>query len=182
MGIEIEKKFTIKHLPKDVEKYPYHLIEQAYLNVHPAIRVRREDDSFYMTYKGVNGAMVKEEYNLFLDEKSYTHLLEKADGIVISKKRVLIPLNENAFSKDYLDKNKSLKEKIEKREVKIELDIFEKDLEGICFAEVEFPTVEDADNYIKADWFLEEVTGQKKYSNAFMSRCSKDEIKKLFSL
>ena len=98
MGIEIEKKFTIKHLPKDVEKYPYHLIEQAYLNVHPAIRVRREDDSFYMTYKGVNGVMVKEEYNLFLDEKSYTHLLEKADGIVISKKRVLIPLIENAFS------------------------------------------------------------------------------------
>ncbi len=52
MGVEIEKKFTVKQLPEDLDKYPFHVIEQAYLNVNPAIRVRREDDIYYMTYKG----------------------------------------------------------------------------------------------------------------------------------
>ena len=51
MGVEIERKFTVRHLPEDLDKYPYHVIEQGYLNVSPAIRVRREDDSCYMTYK-----------------------------------------------------------------------------------------------------------------------------------
>ena len=46
MGVEIEKKFTVKDIPFDLEQYPYHDIEQGYLNVHPAIRVRREDDIY----------------------------------------------------------------------------------------------------------------------------------------
>ncbi len=52
MGIEIEKKFTIKELPNDLSTFPHHIIEQGYLNVSPAVRVRREDDNYYMTYKG----------------------------------------------------------------------------------------------------------------------------------
>lgn len=51
MGVEIERKFTVKKLPDNLESYPFHVIEQAYLNVSPAIRVRREDDTYYMTYK-----------------------------------------------------------------------------------------------------------------------------------
>lgn len=51
MGVEIERKFTVKKLPDNIESYPFHVIEQAYLNVSPAIRVRREDDTYYMTYK-----------------------------------------------------------------------------------------------------------------------------------
>ena len=51
MGVEIERKYTVKELPKDLDKYPFHVIEQGYLNVSPAIRVRREDDTYYMTYR-----------------------------------------------------------------------------------------------------------------------------------
>ena len=50
--MEIERKFTIKHLPDNLDLYPVHTIEQAYLNTDPVIRIRREDDEFYMTYKG----------------------------------------------------------------------------------------------------------------------------------
>lgn len=89
--MEIERKFTVRKLPDNLDSYPFHIIEQAYLNTDPVVRIRREDDAFYLTYKG-KGMMAREEYNLPLNKDSYYHLLEKADGNIISKKRYLIPL------------------------------------------------------------------------------------------
>ena len=93
--MEIERKFTIKELPADLESYPFHHIEQAYLNASPVVRVRKEDDEYYLTYNG-SGLMAREEYNLPLDEASYRHLLKKADGNVISKKRYDDPGREQS--------------------------------------------------------------------------------------
>ena len=73
--MEIERKFLINYLPESIESSKYHIIEQAYLNTSPVVRIRREDNSFYLTYKG-GGKMAREEYNLPLDEKSDYHLLE----------------------------------------------------------------------------------------------------------
>ena len=64
--MEIERKFTIRELPAGLEEYPFHHIEQAYLNVSPVVRVRKEDDEYYLTYKG-DGMMAREEYNLPLN-------------------------------------------------------------------------------------------------------------------
>ena len=50
--MEIERKFTIKELPADLDSYPSHHIEQGYLNTSPVIRIRKEDDEYYLTYKG----------------------------------------------------------------------------------------------------------------------------------
>ncbi len=196
MGVEIERKFTVKRLPDDLESYPYHVIEQGYLNVHPAIRVRREDDHFYMTYKGDISSIAKDmnapiesnthredqnqsdprvapigktEYNMPLDEASYNHLVAKADGNVIRKKRYLIPLNEDAFEETALLTENGLKEALEGGELKIELDIFEATFDGRVLAEVEFPSEEAARLYRPADWFDEDVTGDPRYSNASMS-------------
>ena len=63
MGKEIERKFIIKELPADLESYAYHELEQGYLNTAPVVRVRREDDTYYLTYKG-SGFIEREEYNL----------------------------------------------------------------------------------------------------------------------
>ena len=90
--MEIERKFLIKELPGDLDNYPCHKIEQAYLNTNPVVRIRRQDDTYILTYKG-EGHMVREEYNLPLNETSYCHLKEKADGIVLSKTRYLLPLD-----------------------------------------------------------------------------------------
>ena len=57
----------------------------------PVVRVRREDDSYYLTYKG-KGLLAREEYNLPLTKESYEHLLKKADGLVLTKVRWLLPL------------------------------------------------------------------------------------------
>ena len=151
MGMEIERKFTIKELPADVEEHDFHIIEQAYLTVEPAIRVRREDDRYYMTYKGVAGdntALAHEEYNLPLTKEAYETLASKADGTVIRKKRYLIPYAGYT----------------------IELDVFAEPFKPLIIAEVEFPTVAEADDFTPPAWFDEDVTGKREYSNACLSR------------
>ena len=45
--MEIERKFTLKRLPANLEQYPHYEIEQAYLNVDPVIRIRKQDDDYY---------------------------------------------------------------------------------------------------------------------------------------
>jgi CYTH domain-containing protein len=175
MGIEIERKFTVKELPKDLDKYPFHEIEQGYLNVNPAVRVRRQDDEYYMTYKSskkekaVSGEIGQTEYNMSLDKASYEHLVEKADGNVIKKTRYLLPVNADAFDADYLEKDSVLKEMLDKKEIKIELDVFKAPFEGTIIAEVEFPSEEAASAYHMASWFNEDVTSDYHYKNSYMS-------------
>lgn len=143
--MEIEKKYFIETLPFPPEQYPFHQIEQAYLCTEPVVRIRREDDSFYLTYKS-KGKMVREEYNLPLTEKAYYHLLEKADGKVLSKRRHLIP--------------------IEGTDLTIELDIFSGDYEGLILAEVEFQTEEEANCFAPPAWFSKDVTFSGEYQNS----------------
>ena len=51
----------------------------------------------------------------------------------------------------------------------VELDIFQGELEGLCYAEVEFSSEEEALSFQPLDWFSEELTGEKGYSNAELS-------------
>ena len=57
--MEIERKFTLKSLPDNLESYPSHHIEQVYLNYNPVVRARKQDDEYYLTYKG-SGMMARE--------------------------------------------------------------------------------------------------------------------------
>ena len=47
-GIEIEKKYRVRELPVDIEKFQKIEIEQAYLNhgCKPTLRLRKEDLHF----------------------------------------------------------------------------------------------------------------------------------------
>lgn len=159
--MEIERKFTLKKLPENLETYPCHIIEQAYLNTEPVIRIRQQDDSYYLTYKG-NGLMAREEYNLPLDKPSYQHLLQKADGNVISKRRYVIPLENPQFTDDFIS--------FSTPELVIELDIFEPPFAPLIMAEVEFPSEEMANAFLPPDWFDEDVTMNPEYHNSNMSR------------
>ena len=161
--MEIERKFTIKELPADLESYPFHHIEQAYLNETPVIRVRKEDDDFYLTYKG-SGMMAREESNLPLNREAYYHLREKADGRIISKKRYLIPLPHPSFQKS--DK---LPAPPSDYSLTIELDIFDPPFAPLTMAEVEFGSREAAEAFIPPDWFDEDVTYREEYHNSYMA-------------
>lgn len=159
--MEIERKFTLKELPADLESFPHHEIEQAYLNIEPVIRIRRQDEKYFLTYKG-SGMMAREEYNLPLNEEAYHHLLEKADGNIISKTRYVIPLENPVFSKDFVPS--------ENPQLYIELDVFRAPFAPLIMAEVEFPSVEMANAFVAPDWFLEDVTNDPAYHNSNMSR------------
>lgn len=148
--MEIERKFLIKkeQLPKDLESYPSKKIEQGYLCTEPVVRIRRQNDEYYLTYKS-KGLMAREEYNLPLTQEAYEHLKPKADGIVISKTRYLIP---------------------EKDGLTIELDVFHNDYEGLLLAEVEFSSEAQANKYIPPAWFGKDVTLSSAYHNSTLSR------------
>ena len=146
--MEIERKYLLKELP-DLSKYEFHKIEQAYLCTNPVVRVRREDDTYYMTYKG-GGMMAREEYNLPLNEESYQHLKEKADGNVIGKTRYLIPL--------------------EKDNLVAEVDVFDPPFAPLIMAEVEFESETAANTFVAPEWFGEDVTFDGRYHNSYMSK------------
>ncbi|MBQ3786555.1 MAG: CYTH domain-containing protein [Lachnospiraceae bacterium] len=165
MGKEIERKFLLRSLPDDLSAYRCRYIEQAYLSQKPVIRIRKSDDEYYMTYKG-GGLMERIEYNLPLDRESFEHLLEKADGHVIKKKRYEIPLeaDESVFpdiSKEELEAINS------DNPLKIELDIFSYP-EGLVLAEVEFPDRRLAEAFVMPDMFKEDVTEDPRYHNSNM--------------
>ena len=144
--MEIERKFKVSAIPT-LDSCIYRLLEQGYLSTDPVVRVRREDSRFYLTYKG-QGLLAREEYNLPLTEEAYRHLLQKADGIIIRKRRYLLPYRNHT----------------------IELDIFEKPYEGLVIAEVEFPTEEESISFQPPSWFGEEVTYDSRYHNSALSQ------------
>lgn len=148
--MEIERKFLIDTPPAGYGSYPFHQIEQAYLCTNPVVRIRREDDSYYLTYKS-GGLLSREEYNLPLNAEAYAHLLTKADGNILTKKRYLLPIPESP-------------------ELMIELDIFEGKFAGLILAEVEFPTEESAAAFTPPAWFTKDVTFSGEYQNSRLSR------------
>lgn len=144
--MEIERKFVLKELP-ELSGYQFHVMEQGYLNTDPVVRVRKEDDTYYLTYKG-KGMLEREEYNLSLNREAYEHLVKKADGVIIRKKRYLIPYEK------YL----------------IELDLFDAPYEGLRIAEVEFSSKEEAEGFQPPSWFGREVTYDSRYHNSTLSK------------
>jgi len=159
--MEIERKFLINKLPEDIDSYPFKVIQQAYLNVDPVVRIRQENDQYYLTYKG-KGMMAREETNLALNETAYLHLLEKADGNVISKKRYLIPLKHPGFRAGFPTPP-------EDYSLMIELDVFDAPFAPMMMAEVEFGSTEAAEAFVPPSWFGEEVTYCKQYHNSYMA-------------
>lgn len=151
--MEIERKFLItkENLPKNLSSYPSIQMEQGYLCTGPVVRIRRENEKYFLTYKS-KGLLCREEYNLPLTKDAYEHLKPKCDGILISKTRYRIP---------------------EKSNLTIELDVFHDIYDGLLLAEVEFSSEEEALSYQPPKWFGEDVTFCPQYHNSALSRHEK---------
>ena len=147
-NIEIERKFLVKEIPDKLDTFERIDMTQGYLNTKPVVRIRKENDDYVLTYKG-SGLLSRSEYNLPLNEESFNHLIKKCDGIIISKSRYKIPLKNNLIA---------------------ELDIFKGDLDSLKLVEVEFNSVEEADNFIPPEWFGEDVTTDNRYHNSYISK------------
>lgn len=145
--MEIERKFLIPSIPFSLDEYTCRPIQQGYLCTDPVIRIRRDADSYELTYKS-KGFLSRREETLPLTKDSFLHLLSKIDGRLIQKKRYLIPLDPFV----------------------IELDLFQGDLAPLMLAEVEFPDEATARAFLPPDWFGQEVTYSSAYQNSTLSR------------
>lgn len=148
--MEIERKYLIRQsdIPFDPIKYSCRHIEQGYLCTNPVVRIRRDNDDYFLTYKS-KGFLAREEYNLPLTPEAYRHLKEKVDGHIITKDRYVIPLENNLC---------------------IELDFFSGSLSGLILAEVEFPNETAANSFLPPDWFGKDVTYSSEYHNSTLSQ------------
>lgn len=157
-NVEIERKFLVrkKDIPFDLSKYRFEKIEQGFIYIKPAIRIRKTDDKYYLTIKTkppkeikAKNDLARTEYEIEIPKKCYKYLLKFCLGKVIKKKRYYIPYKRWT----------------------IELDIFENELKGLVYAEVEFNSVKNAEKFKQLEWFYKEVTGIEKYKNTQLSIC-----------
>lgn len=147
--MEIERKYLVTTPPTDYQSWDCVSMEQAYLCTAPVVRIRKENQEYYLTYKS-KGLLAREEYNLPLTKEAYEHLLPKADGIILTKTRYRKP--------------------IEGTNLTIELDVFSGEYEGLMLAEVEFSSVEEANVFTPPAWFGEDVTLSGEYQNSRLSQ------------
>ena len=148
---EIEKKYLVKDI--DLSKYKYIDITQAYLNTtHPTIRVRKYGNDYFLTYKSRiqtnKNLKICEEYELPITEEVFKKLIKKREGNIINKRRYIIELENN---------------------LKAELDVYFDNLEGLKTVEIEFKTENDSLTFKKPDWFLDDVTTNKSYTNSSLA-------------
>lgn len=145
--MEIERKFLVKELPENLEGYEQKRICQGYVCTNPVVRIRRSNDEYFLTYKG-RGKMVREEHEFPLSAEAFEHILPKIDGILIDKIRYLIPLEDGHMA---------------------ELDIFQGKLAPLRLVEVEFSSIEEAEQFVAPEWFGDDVTNSKEYHNSNLS-------------
>lgn len=141
--MEVERKFLVAE-PPDLGGTEGDEIDQGYLAIGPdgEVRVRRKGEALLLTAKLGEG-LSRHEAEIELDRSGFDELWPLTEGRRLRKRRHLIP-HEN---------------------VKIELDVYTGELEGLVVAEIEFPSEEDAVAFDPPGWLGEDVTGDRRYLN-----------------
>lgn len=160
--IEIEKTFLVKQLPQNLSSYQSFKIKQGYLSsTHPVLRIRQKGDKYEITKKiplKPNDFAAVEEINIPLTKDEFNKLWSLTERS-LQKTRYLIPLLNNLTA---------------------ELDIFENDLTGLYWIEVEFASIEEMNSFQKPDWFGKDITQEDFAANSFLAGKTFAEIKKYF--
>lgn len=158
--IEIEKTFLVKQLPLNISQYKSQKIKQGYISLSPSpLRIRQKGDKFELTKKLPlieKDFSSAEEINIPLTEYEFNKLwplVEKS----LEKTRYIIPIKDNLIA---------------------ELDMFEKELEGLSFVEVEFISQQQMESFIPLDWFGKDITQENFSANVFLAGKNFEEIKK----
>jgi adenylate cyclase len=144
VAAEIERKFLLLQEPAFSEGSESVQIEQGYLAIdeRAEVRVRRADREGLLTVKEGHGE-VRDEVEIHLEEKQFEALWPLTDGRRLKKTRHLIPLEG---------------------ELKVELDVFEDDLEGLVVAEIEFVDEDQSHRFDPPEWLGREITGDDRYA------------------
>lgn len=154
VGMEIERKFLLPQYPEsliakgELAVSTEQRIEQTYLAMdeNEELRIRRIADlasgevSYTHTFKRGNG-LVREEIEYAISEGIYSQVAA-AFGFT--------PLTKNRVTADWNGRT-------------VEIDIY--DQVQLAVLEVEFDSLEDANEFVPPAWFGEDISSQKQYSN-----------------
>ena len=146
--IEIERKFLVKG-----DFYPFVInkqrIKQGYLCIakNRTVRVRIKGDSGFITVKGPANAngFARNEFEYSIPLADAEEMLKLCPPVVIDKERHYIPAGNRTF----------------------EVDVFHGVHEGLIIAELELGSEDEP--FLRPDWLGEEVTGDVRYYNAYLS-------------
>lgn len=147
--IEIERKFLVTNSDFIALATAKNRIVQGYLNSDPerTVRIRIKGNKGYLTIKGKGNesgtSRLEWETEIpLIDAEQLLSLCEKG---VIDKIRYEIPVENHIY----------------------EVDVFSGENNGLIIAEIELQ--DETETFSKPNWLGEEVTGNKKYYNAYLS-------------
>lgn len=149
MAEEIERKFVLPGPPPWLAGCRREAIEQGYVVVADdgaEARVRRIGDRTVLTFKR-GGGLRRREVEIEISEEQFDALRPLTEGRRITKVRHSVPADGGT----------------------IEVDVYGGGLEGLVVAEIEFESAEAAAAFAPPQWMGQEVTGERRYSNAALA-------------
>lgn len=150
MSLEIERKFLVKNDAFKKVSFQQKIIKQGYLNSdkNRTVRIRISDHQGFITVKGVSNASgaTRFEWEKEIDVTEATEMLSLCETTIIDKNRFLVESGKHIF----------------------EIDEFYGDNQGLIIAEIELNS--ENETFEKPTWLGEEVTGNAKYYNSYLSK------------
>ncbi len=169
MKQEIERKYAVNYLPKDLKIADIIDIEQAFIykDAKTVIRIRKIQNKksnsieYIYTVKTKGDIQHQKDANIasayeiesYIQEEEFNKLIKNKISSIIRKTRMVIPIGSN---------------------LNVEMDIYKEYLQDFITAEVEFPNEDIAKNFQKPDWLGEEMQ-YKELSNWKLSNMTKEE-------
>jgi len=158
--IEIERKFLVSSVPKNLQSFPMTTVRQGYLPLgipRVVLRVREE---------------IKEGEESTFQEKKYFINIKK--GIGLQRTEIHIPIDKQEFLRLWNSTN----ERIYKQRYFIplvnnltaQLDVYAGPLKCFMSVEVEFENKEQASAFVPPAWFGEEKSHDPRYSNDLLAK------------
>ena len=148
--IEIERKFLVKNDAFKKVSFQQKIIKQGYLNSdkNRTVRIRISDHQGFITVKGVSNASgtTRFEWEKEIDVQEANQLLAICEPNIIEKTRYLVKNGIHIF----------------------EIDEFFGANKGLVIAEIELNS--ENETFEKPTWLGEEVTGNAKYYNSYLSK------------
>ena len=148
--IEIERKFLVNSDGYRAAASKHSSIIQGYLNSNPerSVRIRLKDQTGFITVKGKSNAsgLSRFEWEKEISKTDADALLKLCEDHVINKIRYEVVVGKHVFEVDeFLGPNK-----------------------GLVVAEIELGSEDE--KFSKPDWLGQEVTGDLKYYNSYLSK------------
>jgi adenylate cyclase len=147
-NLEIERKFLVDKAKWLMTSKPEGTnIMQGYLSidVDKVVRVRIAGGKGFLTIKGKSETFSHPEYEYEIPPDDARELIQKYTATRVEKVRTRIPSGNHVW----------------------EVDEFHGENEGLLLAEIELASPED--DFERPEWLGEEVTGDKRYYNSWLS-------------